>query len=137
MTTENIVQDGQLWAMILRGGRVDPGVHFCTTDDNALQVGKQWRVKGTAIGAHAHHPVGVKNRESFLQEVLYIEQGKLKVIFYTDLGQRVDERVLATGDTILLIRGGHGFEVLEDTQILEIKMGPYDAAAKKTIQPKV
>ncbi len=136
MKTEQVKHGGLLWAVIVRCGNVSPGVHFVTPQENALQVGKQWRPKGTVINSHVHCAIALKNHDSFLQEVLHIERGKLKVIFYTDDGKCIDERLLGAGDTILLIQGGHGFEILEETQMLEVKMGPYDPVSKKNIQEK-
>ena len=136
MQTQQISHDGKLWAVIIRGGKVLPGVHFVTPDDNALQLGKQLRAKGTLIKPHAHCAVAPNTQDGFLQEVLYIEHGKLKVVFYTDDGKPTEECILSAGDTILLIQGGHGFEALEDVQMLEVKMGPYDPASKKTIEAK-
>ena len=132
---EQIIYDGKLLAVIIREGQVPPGVHFFTPDGNPLQVGKQMRVKGTVIKPHAHCEVKT-GRTGFLQEVLHIQQGRLRTVFYTDEGKPVSERVLEAGDTILLIRGGHGFEALEDVRMLEIKMGPYDPASKKNIEVK-
>ena len=37
----------------------------------------------------------------------------------------LESRVLEGGDTILLAGGGHGFEVLEDLAMIEVKQGPY------------
>ena len=136
MKIEKIEHDGQVLAIITRAGQADHGVHFATANDNALQVGWQRRAAGVRIAAHAHCAVDMKEGHGFMQEVLYIERGSIKVIFYADDGGRVTDRVLGTGDTILLIRGGHGFEVLEDTQMLEVKMGPYDPASKKNINVK-
>ena len=132
---EQIIHDGKLLAVIIREGQVPPGVHFFTPDDNALQVGKQMRPKGTVVKPHAHCEVKT-DRSGFLQEVLHIQQGRLRTVFYTDEGRRVAERVLEAGDTILLIRGGHGFEALDDVRMLEIKMGPYDPSSKKNIEAK-
>ena len=135
MNVERVTHEGAVYAIIMRQGEVAPGVHFFTPDDNALQVGWQMRPKGTAIRPHAHCEVKV-NQIGFLQEVLYIQKGRLKTVFYTDEGQRIDERVLGAGDTILLVRGGHGFEALDDVHMLEVKMGPYDPASKKNIIPQ-
>ena len=136
MTPERITHQGCCLAIIVRGGAVDSGIHFVTPDDNALQVGKQARAKGVVIKPHAHCAVKTV-REDFLQEVLYIEKGKVKVSFYTDEGLLLTSHVLNASDTILLIQGGHGFEILEDAQMLEVKMGPYDPASKKNIQEKI
>ncbi len=136
METQQIVHNGKLWAVVIRGGLVAPGVHFMTPQDNALQVGKQLRPKGAMIAPHAHCVVAPRKIDGFLQEVLFVEKGKVKTVFYTDDGKPIDECILEAGDTILLIQGGHGFEVLEDVQMLEVKMGPYDPASKKTIEAK-
>jgi cupin fold WbuC family metalloprotein len=135
MDIEKINHEGHLWAILIRAGQVSPGIHFATPDDNALQVGKQLRPKGTVIKPHAHCAVSM-NKQSFLQEVLYIERGRLKVIFYKENGVAVDERILSAGDTILLVQGGHGFEALDDVQMVEVKMGPYDPSSKKNIEAK-
>ena len=136
MKIEKIEHAGQVLAIITRAGHLDHGVHFTTVNDNALQMGWQRRAAGAQITAHTHCAVDIKEGHGFMQEVLYIERGKLKVIFYADDGGRVTECILGSGDTILLIRGGHGFEVLEDTRMLEVKMGPYDPASKKNIEVK-
>ena len=135
MNAEQIMHEGKLWAVIIRAGQAPPGGHFFTPDDNSLQVGRQMRLKGTVIAPHAHCEVKI-GRTGFLQEVLHIQQGRLKTIFYTNEGRRLTERVLEAGDTILLIRGGHGFEALDDVRMLEIKMGPYDPASKKNLEVK-
>ena len=134
MPIEQMTHNGIMYALIIREGEVAPGAHFFTPDEYPLQVGVQLRVKGTVIKPHAHCEVKT-SRSGFLQEVLHIQQGRLKTNFYTDDGQRIAERVLEAGDTILLIRGGHGFEALDDVRMLEIKMGPYDPASKKNIPP--
>ncbi len=136
MNAEQIMHEGKLWAVIIRGGKAAPGVHFMTPEDNALQVGKQLRIRGTLIAPHAHCAVAAKKQDGFLQEVLHIERGRIKTVFYTDDGTAADECILEAGDTILLIQGGHGFEILEDTQMLEVKMGPYDPASKKNLEEK-
>jgi len=136
MMVEQMAHKGTVYAIIVRrAADVSPGVHFFTPDDNSLQVGQQMRPKGTVIAPHAHCEVKT-GRTGFLQEVLHIQQGRLKTIFYTNEGQRLTERVLEAGDTILLIRGGHGFEALDDVRMLEIKMGPYDPASKKNLEVK-
>ena len=133
MNVEQITHEGVVRAVIIRQGNVPPGVHFFTPDENPLQVGWQMRPKGTLIKAHAHCEVRTKPM-GYLQEVLHIQQGRLKTTFYTDDGKHVAERVLEGGDTILLICGGHGFEALDDVRMLEVKMGPYDPASKKTLK---
>lgn len=128
MKIENIMINGTIAAKIFYCRPIVPGVHFYLEDESTLQVGKQLRLKGEQIKPHRHLPVKVQ-KEQTLKEVLYIEKGKVKIIFYDDRWQEIDSRILNPGDMILLIKGGHGFEVLEKTVMVEIKEGPYNPAS--------
>ena len=66
------------------------------------------------------------------QEVLIIKSGKLRVDLYSEDKEYVESRILEAGDIILLAAGGHGFEVLEDIRMVEIKQGPYAGDSDKT-----
>jgi hypothetical protein len=57
--------------------------------------------------------------------VLFIKRGRVRVDFYDEQQQYLDSRDLTAGDVILLARGGHGFHMLEDCEIVEVKQGPY------------
>jgi len=54
------------------------------------------------------------------------------VDFYTDKQIYIESRELNTGDVILLMTGGHGFEMLEETEMIEVKQGPYAGDQDKT-----
>jgi len=85
---------------------------------------------GKEIPPHVHNPV---TREvTFTQEVLFIKSGKLRVDFYDDDRIYLESRILEAGDTILLATGGHGFEVLEEVEMIEVKQGPYAGEQDKT-----
>lgn len=114
-------------AIIFYNRSIDPGVHFYVENESSLQVGKQLRLKGERISPHRHMPIKTQ-REETLKEVLYIEKGKVKINFYDNRWEEIDSRILNQGDMILLIRGGHGFEMLEETVLIEIKEGPYNPA---------
>ena len=78
---------------------------------------------GKEIQPHVHKKV---HREVlYTQETLFIRKGKLKVDFYSDNQKFLESRILVAGDVILLIKGGHGFRVLEDLEMFEVKQGPY------------
>jgi mannose-6-phosphate isomerase-like protein (cupin superfamily) len=81
------------------------------------------RPEGYVIKPHVHNIV---SREvHYTNEVLFIKSGKVRVDFYgANQGYR-ESRVLERGDIILLICGGHGFEMLEPTEMIEVKQGPY------------
>ncbi len=124
MKTEKIIYDNQLLAMIIYNEDMKPGIKFYTPDTSTLQVGKHFRKKGEKIKVHKHPIVKVERNEN-LQEVLYIESGKVKINFYSEDGRFITSKLLNKGDMILSIKGGHGFEMVEDTKMIEIKQGPY------------
>ena len=128
MKVENITSNGTIVAKIFYHQPIAPGVHFYVENESALQLGKQLRLKGEKIKPHRHLPVKTQ-REETLKEVLYIEKGKVKINFYNDRWEEIDSRILNQGDMILLIRGGHGFEMLEETVMVEVKEGPYNPAS--------
>jgi hypothetical protein len=68
----------------------------------------------------------------YTQEALFIRKGKLRVDFYSQEQEYRTSRVLSAGDVVLLIRGGHGFEVLQDLNMVEVKQGPYAGDTDKT-----
>ena len=68
----------------------------------------------------------------FTKEVLFIRSGRLRVDFYDESKTYLESRILEGGDVILLAHGGHGFEMLEDTEIVEVKQGPYAGEGDKT-----
>jgi hypothetical protein len=59
------------------------------------------------------------------QEVLYIKSGKVRVDFYDEERNYLESRIVEKGDVILLASGGHGFQMLEDSEMIEVKQGPY------------
>jgi len=130
---EDVTHNKIVIAKIFYNQPIDPGVHFYVGGECSLQVGKQRRESGEIIKPHWHIPVKIQ-REETLQEVLYIEKGKVKITFYTDQWEEIDSRILNVGDMILLIKGGHGFEMLEETEMIEIKQGPYDPEATKRME---
>ena len=85
---------------------------------------------GKEIPPHVHNPA--PREVQFTQEVLFIKRGKLRVDFYDDDHTYLESRILEAGDTILLATGGHGFEVLEETEMIEVKQGPYAGDQDKT-----
>ena len=135
MRTEEVIYENKVLALIIYAREIEEGICFYTSDDNALQVGKHHYAKGKEIKAHKHCPVRIERYESF-QEVLYLEEGKVKITFYSDDGRGIDTRILRKGDTILLREGGHGFEFLEKTMMLEVKQGPHTPESRERLEIK-
>jgi len=99
------------------------GIDFFTPDDFSQQLGYMNRQKGYNIPPHVHNLV--LRKVELTQEVLYIKSGKVRVDFYDDSKKYLESHVVKTGDIVLLANGGHGFKILEDSEIIEIKQGPY------------
>jgi hypothetical protein len=120
---EEVVLDGVLYALIIRRDFNLPGVHFFTPGTFSQQVGYMSHPPGHRIRPHVHRDV---HREVVrTQEVLLIRKGSLRVDFYGRNHERLESRTLHAGDVILLASGGHGFEVLEACEMIEVKQGPY------------
>jgi mannose-6-phosphate isomerase-like protein (cupin superfamily) len=127
---QQIVHDNELLALILSNRFAEPGIHFFTPSELSQQLAYMKYETGKCIPAHVHNPV---HRDVFYtQEVLFIKKGKLRVDFYSTSQEYLESRVLEGGDVILLITGGHGFEVLEDLEMVEVKQGPYVGDQDKT-----
>ena len=120
---DRIECEGKVLALIVRQGVVPEGVNFFTDAENSLQLGVLRHKQGFRVKAHIHRR-SAKTIED-VQEVLYIEHGRVEAEFYNDSGTKIGATTLNAGDTILQISGGHGFNVLEDSQIMEVKQGPY------------
>lgn len=112
-----------LIAIILSSNFESDTINFFTPVHFSQQLGYMKRPKKYVIPPHVHKPV---SREvHFTKEVLFIKSGKVRVDFYDDYESYLESRVLKQGDVILLAYGGHGFEMLETSEIIEVKQGPY------------
>jgi mannose-6-phosphate isomerase-like protein (cupin superfamily) len=127
---EDIVIDGRLCAMIVRKADNERGIQFFTPNEFSQQLALMSYSAGKVIPAHTHN--AVRREVFYTQEALFIREGKLRVDFYSEQQEYHTSRVLGAGDVILLIRGGHGFEVLEDLNMVEVKQGPYVGETDKT-----
>ena len=126
---ETITHNGRTLALILRASFREPGVHFVTPEDYAQQLGYMQHPKGKVIEPHIHNEV--TRSITLTQEVLFIRRGKLRVDFYNDQRDYLESRILEPNDVILLSCGGHGFEALEELEMIEVKQGPYAGGRDK------
>jgi len=118
-----IIHNNQLYAIIIKNSYSKEGIEFFTPDDFSQQLAYMNHPKGKVIDPHVHN--AVKREVQFTKEVLVIKSGILRVDFYDDNQNYLESRVLNKGDIILLATGGHGFEVLQNIEMIEIKQGPY------------
>jgi len=110
-------------SIIIRGSYKKDGIEFFTPDEFSQQLAYMSRPEGYQIQPHVHNEV--PRQVSLTKEVLFIKSGKLRVDFYNNDQVYLESRILAAGDVILLASGGHGFEMIEPTEMIEVKQGPY------------
>lgn len=127
---ETISHNGLTLALILRASFAEPGVHFVTPDNFSQQLGYMRHPKGKVIEPHIHN--AVPRTIILTQEVLLIKRGRLRVDFYDEQRAYLQSRILKEGDVILLSSGGHGFEALEELEMIEVKQGPYVGGRDKS-----
>ena len=118
-----ITNNKLLLSIIVRHNFQKKGIEFFTPPEFSQQLAYMKRPKDYIIPPHIHNPI---SREvQWTQEVLFVKKGKVRVDFYDENKNYLKSTILETGDIILLAHGGHGFEMLEDTEIIEVKQGPY------------
>ena len=127
---EKIINNNQTLAIIVRGNYAEQGIHFFTPDDYSQQLGFMSHNAGKIIEPHVHNLV--ERQVQYTNEVLVIRKGSLRVDFYSEDRSYIESKMLMQGDIILLIKGGHGFEVIEDVEMFEIKQGPFMENKDKT-----
>jgi hypothetical protein len=132
---EEIKDNDQIVAIIVRANFDQEGIHFFTPDKLSQQLAYLRYPAGKTIAAHCH--AAEPRNVEFTQEVLVIRKGALRADFYRTDRSYLESRILRNGDVILLAHGGHGFEVLEEIEMIEVKQGPYRGEGEKTRFPSV
>ena len=125
-----VVDGDDLLALIVFADFKSEGINFFTPDSFSQQLGYMNRPAGYVIDPHCHN--SVPRAVEYTNEVLFIKNGKVRVDFYTNARVYLQSVILNTGDVALLASGAHGFEMLEQTEIIEVKQGPYAGENDKT-----
>ena len=120
---EEIKHNNEILAIIVSNNYSKDGISFFTPNDFSQQLAYMKHPKGKIIQPNVHNPV--KREVHYTKEVLLIKKGKLRVDFYDDDKNYLESSIVASGDVLLLAFGGHGFEMLESTEMIEVKQGPY------------
>jgi len=126
---ERISDNTTTLAYIVRSELVPDKTTFLTPPDYKQQVGFVVYPAGGEIPRHVHralerHLVGTS-------EVLLVKKGRCLLDIYNDERELVATRELREGDLMLMVGGGHGLRMLEDTVLLEVKQGPYTGLDEK------
>jgi len=127
---EKIIYKKRLLALIVRGKyRNKKGITFFTPNNFTQQFGYIKHKKKYLIKPHLHKKRLTKIFHT--TEVILILKGILRVDFYTPVKKYLFSKILKEKDIIMLVHGGHGFKILKDVEMLEIKQGPYNLIKDK------
>jgi len=127
---ETIKHGNSILAVVLRRAYRRDGIEFFTPPEFSQQLGYMNRPSGYVIPPHVHNPV--PREVKYTNEVLFIKSGRVRVDLYDEQRAYLRSTELEAGDVILLASGGHGFEMLEDSEMIEVKQGPHVGEADKT-----
>lgn len=129
MKTERIVDGDLTLAIIIRNADWEEGLNFVSSDEDYIQVGIWGYDKGRKLAAHIH--LSAPREISHTQELVFVKDGRIRADLYAEKKEFLRSVELGKGDAIILLKGGHGYEILDDgTKILEVKNGPYIGAEK-------
>jgi hypothetical protein len=120
---EQIEINNKILAIIIKSSYKNEGIDFFTPGEFSQQLGYMNRPKDYEIPPHVHNVV--ERKVELTQEVLFVKTGKVRVDFYDDNKEYIESRIISKGDVILLAHGGHGFKMMEQSEMIEVKQGPY------------
>jgi hypothetical protein len=120
---KQIRHNDDLFALIYSSEDLEEGINFVTDDEAILQLGAMKRAKGYVIEPHIHTPF--ERNIVGTNEVMYLQEGRVKVTFFTEEKKFLEDLILEKGQWIVFVKGGHGFEMLETSVLIEVKNGPY------------
>jgi len=126
---EQILWDGKPLAYIIRAELSPQKTTFLTPSEFKQQVGFVVYPAGGEIHRHVHCPL--ERHLVGTSEVLIVRRGRCKIDIYNNERELVATRELREGDIMLMVDGGHGFRMIEDTVFLEVKQGPYTGLDEK------
>lgn len=96
---------------------------FVTPKELGQQLGMVVYPRGGKVQPHLHLPV--VRQVHGTTEVIIVRSGRCELDLYDTDRALVVTKTLSVGDIVLLVGGGHGFRMLEDTVLCEVKQGPY------------
>ena len=127
---ENVKYKKQIFAIIVRGTyRSKKGISFFSPKFATQQFGYMKHKKGYVIKPHKHKKRLTKILKT--TEVIIILKGTLRVDFFNQQEKYLFSKVIREKDIIFLMHGGHGFKVIKNVEMIEVKQGPYNASMDK------
>jgi hypothetical protein len=128
---EQVTREGEVYAIIARASMPRTGFNFVSRPEDSLQLGVNHYAAGGTVKPHMHLPLERQLINTL--EVLHIDSGAAALVLYDEEKRAFYETQLVAGDTVVLMRGGHGLQILQETRIIEVKQGPYLGPAKDKV----
>jgi hypothetical protein len=120
-----VKHDGMRLAVHLKSSDLREGLNFYSEKEDFLQVGTWHYEEGKHLPPHIHN-LGTTREIDRTQEVVYVIHGLVKASIFSEEGNRVATIDAKEGDVLILLAGGHGYDIMaKDTKVLEVKNGPY------------
>ena len=107
----------------IRVKRLKNGAVPLTDPLEPLQVLTHKRKKGKYTKAHIHTPK--KRLTQTLQECLVVIKGKIKIDLFAPSNKFFKSIYVSAGEVVIFMNGGHAVHILEDTELIEVKNGPF------------
>jgi len=119
-----IRERGEVLGIMFSQRDIQSGLQFVTDSGSFLQVGTWNYESGKKLAPHIHNKVVRTTNRT--QEMIHVMKGRLKAVVFSEDEREVDALEMSAGDTLVLLAGGHGYQILENgTRVLEVKNGPY------------
>ena len=127
---EKILHKDKLFALIVKGNfRKKRGINFFTPNNSTQQFGYMKHKKGHIVEPHQHNKRLTKIFST--TEVILLLKGILRVDFYDNKRKYLFSKIINAKDIIMLVHGGHGFKVIKNAEMIEVKQGPYSLTKDK------
>ena len=116
-------KDKNLIAIVHKDKDFKDGKAFYTDNEKDFQFGTFNLDKGEIIENHIHNS---QKREIYsTSEAIVVLSGMLKIDLFDNEKNFIDSVIITKNDSILIIDGGHGIQVQEQSKFIEFKQGPY------------
>ena len=126
---ETITHEDNTLCILVRANPLPEATTFYTPNEFNLQLGKVVYPANSEIPRHTHRPVS--RNVIGTSEVIFVQKGRMILDLYDEARAPVASREMGEGDVVVLVSGGHGFRLLEDTVLVEVKQGPYSGVQEK------
>ena len=124
MKIKEIKSDNQFIAFIIPRNYHDDGIQFITSPEFSLQLGLINKIKNSKVERHIHPSYERTIRQTM--EFIILRKGKLSIDFYDNNKKYLESCNVLTGDSVLFASGGHSINFLEKSEIIELRVGPYN-----------